>query len=361
MRKNYLDNIRWITVCLVVIYHTIYIYNSVQPYGVVGPFREIQYQDAYMYIVYPWFMALLFVVSGVSSRIYLENHTTKEFIKSRTTKLLVPSTIGLFVFGWIQGYFNMQISNAFADISKSVPVVIRYLIMSVSGTGVLWFVQLLWLFSLLLILVIRFEKDKLFNICAKSNVWVLLFMLVPTYLFAQILNTPIITVYRFGIYGFAFFVGYFVFSHDEVIERLVKWTIPLIVAAGVLGVAYTVLYFGENYAMEPTINNVLACVYCYIAILAIFAGFKKWGDKTSKVADFMNRKSWGLYVFHYLPLSIFAYYQSIYFPGMYPIAAYGITLILSFSGALLLYELISRIPLIRWCVLGIKKSSKKDN
>ena len=41
-RRIYLDNIRWITVCIVVIYHVIYMYNGVQPFGVIGPFKEEQ-------------------------------------------------------------------------------------------------------------------------------------------------------------------------------------------------------------------------------------------------------------------------------------------------------------------------------
>lgn len=40
-RRIYLDNIRWITVCIVVIYHVIYMYNGVQPFGVIGPFKEL--------------------------------------------------------------------------------------------------------------------------------------------------------------------------------------------------------------------------------------------------------------------------------------------------------------------------------
>ncbi len=97
-RKPYLDNIRWATVVLVVIYHVIYMFNGVQPFGVIGPFREHQFQDGFLYLVYPWFMALLFVVSGMSARYCLQSHTTKQFLKDKTRKLLVPSTIGLFVF-----------------------------------------------------------------------------------------------------------------------------------------------------------------------------------------------------------------------------------------------------------------------
>ena len=101
MRRRYIDNIRWTTVVLVVFYHVIFLYSAIEPELGLGPFRPVQYQDAFPYIVYPWFMALLFVVSGISSRLYLESHTGKEYLRSRTRKLLVPSTLGLFVFQWI--------------------------------------------------------------------------------------------------------------------------------------------------------------------------------------------------------------------------------------------------------------------
>lgn len=81
-RRVYLDNIRWITVCIVVIYHVIYMYNGVQLFGVIGPFKEQQLQDAFQYLVYPWMMALLYTVSGMTVRYYLEKHNLKEFIRT---------------------------------------------------------------------------------------------------------------------------------------------------------------------------------------------------------------------------------------------------------------------------------------
>ena len=52
MRKLYIDNIRWITVVLVVLYHVIYMFNGIETFGVIGPFSDVQYQDAFQYIVY---------------------------------------------------------------------------------------------------------------------------------------------------------------------------------------------------------------------------------------------------------------------------------------------------------------------
>ena len=42
----------------------------------------------------------------MSARYYLQSHTTKQFVKDKTRKLLVPSTIGLFVFQWLLGIYT---------------------------------------------------------------------------------------------------------------------------------------------------------------------------------------------------------------------------------------------------------------
>lgn len=101
MRKHYIDNIRWAAIVIVVFYHVGYMYNGV---GVPGPLgkitdMDVQYYDLFQYIVYPWLMMVLFMVSGISARLYLEKHDDDEFFLNRTTKLLVPSDQGLFLSG----------------------------------------------------------------------------------------------------------------------------------------------------------------------------------------------------------------------------------------------------------------------
>lgn len=357
VRKAYLDNIRWITVVIVVIYHVIYMFNGVQPFGVIGPFKERQLQDGFQYLVYPWFMGLLFVVSGVSVRYYLQRHNTREFLRDKTRKLLVPSTIGLFVFQWILGFYNMKIGGTAANFS-AVPKAVLYLIAAVSGTGPLWYIQMLWIFSVLLLIVRKIEKDRLWKLGSRTPVWFMLLLAAGVYGFAQILNTPVVTVYRFGIYGFCFFAGCYIFSHEEVVERLCRWWYVLDIAAAVLGISYAITYFGENYATEPVVNNAHACAYCWYAILAVFATMKKYGDKTTAFTQWMSKKSWGLYIFHYLPIAAAACCMKEYAPDIPASAAYLITGVSAFAGAYILNETISRIPVIRWCVLGIRGTKK---
>lgn len=351
MRKYYLDNIRWVTVLMVVLYHVFFIFNSVIP-DMGMPFHKSQDQDVVLYILYPWFMILLFIVSGMSSRYYLEKHSSKDFVRSRTRKLLVPSTIGLFVTGWIQGYISMLISGAFETVHNTVPDVVMYVILVLSGTGVLWFVQLLWLFSMVLAIVRRFEKGRIYAMTEKTGMIGIISLVIPLWLSGLILNTPVVTVYRFGIYSVAFFLGYFIFAHDAVIERISRWRYGFIAAAAVLGAAYTSLHFGENYAAMPVMGAFSAMCFAWAAILAIFGSAKAWMDKTGAFSEFMRRKSWGIYVFHYLALSAAAYLLRQY-TSFRELPCYLLTGAAALFGSLLLYEIISRTPFLGWCMLGI--------
>ena len=77
MRKNWIDNLRWLTVLLVLFYHVFYFYNNKGVFGGVGGFDSDpmkQPQDIVMYILYPWFMMLLFLLAGISARYSLEKH-----------------------------------------------------------------------------------------------------------------------------------------------------------------------------------------------------------------------------------------------------------------------------------------------
>ena len=81
-------------------------------------------------------------------------------------------------------------------------------------------------------------------------------------------------------------------------------------------------------------------------------------DGSDQLTKWMTKKSWGLYVFHYLPLAIAAYYLNRYASNLPSGLVYMLVGISASGGAFVLDALISRIPIIRWCVLGIKKEKK---
>lgn len=354
MRRYYLDNVRWATVLLVLVYHVFYLFNSVGALGGVGSFSQVQYQDAVLYFVYPWLMVLLFLIAGISSRYALEKRSHKQFIKDRTVKLLVPSTLGLFVFQWLVGYFNIKNGGAW----DTIPSFIRYPIMVVSGIGPLWFIQMLWLFSLLIVLIrIIDTKDRLYTLCGKSNIIVLLLLVIPLWGTAQVLNMPVITVYRFGIYLVAFLLGYYFFSHDNIQAKVQQIHLPMLIVAVLMGIGYTWYFFGQSYSDNSVLKHIFTSIYLWAAVLAILGCAKQWFDKTSVLANYMTKSSFGIYIVHYLVVLCACYYLKQY-TALPTVVIYVIAVVAVLVISPALYELLRRIPVLRYLVLGIKKTNQ---
>lgn len=355
-RKHYLDNIRWATVILVLIYHVFYLYNTV---GVPFPVAQdagIRAFDTFSYIVYPWFMVILFLIAGISARYALQKRTDRQFLKDKVTKLLVPSTLGLFVYHWISGYLNVKLGGGL----DSIPGFIRYPVFVMSGTGPLWFIQMLFLFSVLLVLIRKIDKkDRIWTFCGKINIVTILLLVFLIWGASQILNMPVLTTYRFGIYGTAYLMGYFIFSHEEVQIAVEKIHIYTLIIAIVLGIAFSLSYFGESYSSQECLTSFLANCYLWAAVLAILGCARKWWNNTSTFATYMTKNSFGFYIMHYLVVQIACY--SLYHYTSFPKALnYLFALVIEFAGTILLYELFRRVPVIRYLVLGIK-INKQNN
>lgn len=368
MRKHWIDNLRWVTVLLVLLYHVIYFYNNKGVFGGIGGFVEDpvkQPQDVVMYILYPWFMMLLFLVAGISSRYALGKQSGRQFIKSRTMKLLVPSTIGLFVFHWMVGYFNTAVARGLGAFD-TLPAVAMYFICSLSGTGPLWFIQDLWLFSLLVVLIKKIDKyDRLWESCGKANLPIILLLGLLIWLGSQVMIMHprlesldgLYNLYKPLTYFIPFLMGYFVFSHDEVQQRVEKMHLPMLVCAAVACVVLVWTTWGKCNTDPQYLSGWLNCLYAWLMILAMLGCFKAWFNRTNSFATYMTRSSFGIYIVHYLIIAALGYQMKMH-TSLEPWTMY---VILTFAVMLLspaVYEILKRIPFIRWCVLGINKRSR---
>ena len=367
MRKHWIDNLRWVTVLLVLFYHVIYFYNNKGVFGGIGGFGDgPQYQDVVMYILYPWFMPLLFILAGISAQYALEKHSAREWFKSRTRKLLVPGTIGLLVLHWITGYFNTVVA-ARQGVFEGVPAIGKYFIMVLSGTGPLWFIQVLWLLSLVLLAVRALDrKDRFRTWCGKANiVWIILLGVLFWVGEQTLVKNPrpesadgLWNLYKPFFYLVPFLMGYFIFSNDEVQEKIGKAWIPLMGAAVVAGGVLIGTTFGQDNTTPAYLGSPLNCIYGYLMCLAMMGWFKARFDRTGRFSAYMTRSSYGIYIVHYVVIASLGYMMKTY-TQLPPWSMYVILTVGVFTLSPLLYEVLHRIPLVRWCVFGEKRLSRK--
>lgn len=307
MRKPFLDNLRYGIVLLVILYHVFYIFNSV---GVITNVEipGIPALDAVLYVLHPWFMVTLFVISGICARYSLQKQTGKEFLKSKIRRQLIPSVAIVFLIGWTSGWVTGQYADMFGTNSDVIPGFVKYLIWSLSGIGVLWFLHQLLFVQLVLVLIRSIDRDdRLHRLGGRVTMPVLCLMAVALWGSAQIGNTPVIEVYRNGIYLFAYMLGYWVFSHDRVQELLAKYAPVLLGVSAILAVVYTVRFWGENYAAMENLKAFLTNLYAWFATLAVLGTGKRWMNRETGFTRYMEKRSFGFYVLHYPVLVLAAW------------------------------------------------------
>jgi surface polysaccharide O-acyltransferase-like enzyme len=239
------------------------------------------------------------------------------------------------------------------------------MLMAVSGTGPLWFIQVLWLLCLVLLLVRKLDKnDRFWNWCGKANiVWIVLLGVLLWVGTLTLVRNPrpdsadgLLNLYKPLFYMIPFLLGYFVFSHDEVQETLGKAWIPLLACAVISGGILIGTTFGQDNTSPEYLSSPLNIIYGWLMCLAMMAWFKARFDRTSPFATYMAKSSFGLYIVHYLVIAALGYMMKTY-TQLPPWAMYVILTIAVFTLSPLLYEIIRRIPFVRWAVLGEKKKA----
>ena len=369
-RYYFIDNLRWVCVILVLIYHVFYNFNSLGVFGAVcaGHFGPNQWQDIVCTALNPWFMTLMFVLAGASSRYALTRRSATEFRKERMRKLLVPSTVGLFVFGWVLGIVNISSGDGWALMPEGMPLWVKYLIACGSGTGHLWFLQDLLGFSLLLLALrklIDAEKvdEWLGRLSDKALTLVMVALLPLLWMVSQTqIDNPsaaegLLNLYRPAFYLVGFVVGYYIFSSERVHTFLAKRAVALMCVALMSAVAFCWKFYGADYTSAASLQSPLCNLYCWAMVLAMVGAFKRWADTTTPFASYITKSSFGIYVVHMAVCSWACFgLKGCALPEW---SIYALALVATFAGSVVLWEALRRIPFVRWAVFGISKPKKK--
>ena len=371
-RKYYLDNIRWMTVVLVMIYHVVYILNS---QGVLSNFnvQGIELLDGFLYIVYPWFMTILFVVAGVCAKHALEKRTNKEFLGDRFKRLFVPSIFVVIMFGWVSGWVTNYFGDMFQGNGDQIPGVMKYVIYCMSGVGPMWFARELFYAAIVLVIIRKIDKKKKLDaLCENMKWWGFILLFLSFWGSSFLFNTPLIEVYRNGIYINCFLMGYYIFSNEKHLEVLEKVKAILVPAAGLCAIGYyvyirlviepqatdniltTVAYTSKSVLQHPFTN-----IFAWITILAVFSVARKHLNFHNSFSSYMTKANFGYYALHYPCLTLVAFLAldktSLPIGACYIVNLFGMIILTT-----ILYMVLSKIPVIRALTLGIYQRGKKD-
>ena len=349
MRKYYLDNMKWSIILLVLVFHTISIFSSCKaPMSFNAP--GIPVLDVIGYIIYPWFMPCMFVAAGTSAKFALKKRDERTFIKERAKKLLIPFVAYLVLVGPFASALSFKVENLDKVFSK-LPSFVVALIRIVSGMGPAWFLIQLFLISLVFLLIRKLDKyQKLLRLGSKANITVLLLLYFPVLLSAQFLYVSL--TFRNILYLFMFLLGYFVFSQDRAIETLKIYALALFFAG--LGAVQTYFCWGKVY--QTVVNDWLVMLYTWVMILAVFACFARYFDRHTNFTVAMSGLSFGIYLFHYVPMIYIAYFLDTKLSLPY-LLNYIITFAGALAAAVLLTVIVKKTPVLNF-LFGLKPKKK---
>ncbi len=362
-RLYFLDNIRWITILIVVVFHIFFYYNNI---GTEAMYKRLPDYEAgtftfagiFQYSVYQWFMLLLFIVSGICANISLKKKTVRSFLRSRVNKLLVPSTLGILCVQWLCGYLISKNYMNPAE-GQSIPGFVKYIIYVASGTGALWFCHVLFFACLVLALLKVIDKnDRISALAEKSevlNIAVLCALFFVMWGSAQILNMPKITTYRMCYYPMAFLTGYYWLSSGKVLGALKKWGWIFLAAGITSGIFYIRKNYGTYYADYSVLNDWLSVFHAWFTALGILGAAQTVLNFRNRFFDYMTRTSFGIYILHIFVLLLV---NTLLIPvaQKIPVAViYLIELATALCGSILLWEILRRIPVLRFVLFGISK------
>ncbi len=348
MRKHYLDNIKTLIILMLFPYHAFMIWNN---YGtkfyVWGGDNNVL--STLIVLVGPWFMPVLFVIAGMSARFSLQKRNTKEFIKERVTKILIPFIFGVVLLIPFQTFYARKF---FFGYNGSIIDNLKYFFTHFSDLngydgmftfGHLWFLLYLFLISIISLLIIKkvsFEKieKKLSNI----NIVIIMLLFIPLFIMYNIGNFGGQSI---GKYLLLFLLGYYLFT-DEFIDKLLKNKHLILPIFLISEIVLVVLFYNSGFYNDLYVNFV-----GWIGILSCLITGKLFLDNENIITKYFRKASFPIYILHQTILVIIGYYALIHLNNIY----LQLWLIIdgSFITTILLYEIVKRIPVIRKTI-GIK-------
>lgn len=358
MRKHYVDNLRWIILLILIPYHAAQAWNTWGEPNYIY-FGGNRFISSIIVFFSPYFMPLLFVLAGVSTKFALQKRTNKEYLVERVKRLFVPLVFGTIVLMPIMTYladrFNYSYSGGFVEHYAIFFTKYTDLIGADGGfsLGQFWFLLYLFIISVVGVGVITLSK----RIVLKSEIiipfWLVCLLGLPLPLLSELLSIGGKSLVE---YMYLFMLGYYVFADEKNINKAEKncWLLFGIGFVATILNTYLFIWADKEFAL---MNTVTKYVSEWIMIIALLGLAKKYWNVSGKVADYMNKRSFLFYIYHFIWVVLFQYmlYGVV---GNNTVVLFVGTVLLAYLITFVCCEISIRIPFM-FFFTGIKYSRNK--
>lgn len=345
-RRYFIDNLRWSCILLLVPFHAAMAYNSWGEQNYIW-FAESKPLSMFVILISPWYMALLFVLAGMSARYSMEKRTIKEFIRERVKKLLFPLLFGLLTIIPVMTYYADVFWNGYSGGFFSHYAVFFTRFTDMTGydggftPGHLWFLLYLFLISVLSLGIIclqkRFWKVKQEDYLAGINIGAIYLLGLLPAVFKPVLD---IGGKSIGAFFSLFLLGYYILSQEEVLAQIKKYrvlSLLIFLAADILD-AYWFLYCEQA---DERLNTAVMQIALWTGILTALGFGSQYFDTSGKIARWLTGISFDFYIWHFMWLIFCQFYLQkfivngwVLFLGA-AVAAYALTF--------------ATVGIINWC------------
>jgi len=322
-RIHWMDNLRTITILLVVLYHVGGVYESA---GLWSWFWIVDDPDTItwvgiMGIIFDiMVMPIMFFVSGYLTPASLKNKTSWEFVKGKFKRLMIPWVIAVFTL--------IPIYKVIFLYSRGLPQEhwsTYFHITNPNSQNWLWFLPVLFLFDVLYLLLSKMNI-KLPNISLKGAVlgtfligFIYSFSIGGLLGFRSWTLTPLIDFEneRLLLYFMTFLLGAVCYQQNIFAEKPQSKTLYT-VANSVAWLPVTAHIFARlwpffypnpaEFPITPLYRLIWHLTF-YLSLLCLMyimiESFWRYLDKTGRVWGELNRNSYGVYIIHVIMVGIF--------------------------------------------------------
>jgi fucose 4-O-acetylase-like acetyltransferase len=320
-RIHWMDNLRTITILLVVLYHVGGVYESGGLWGwfwIVDDPATITWVGIVGIMFDIIVMPIMFFIAGYLVPVSLNNKTGCEFLKGKFKRLMVPWVIAVITL--------IPIYKVIFLYSRGLPQEhwsTYFHITNPNSQNWLWFLPVLFVFNILYVLISK-AKIKFPNISLKGAVLgTFLIGFVYSYFIGGILGfrswtlTPLIDFEneRLLLYFMTFLLGMLCYRQNvfaEIPRKKTWYTIAnstswLPITAHIFARLYP-FFYPEGFAVTPLYRLIWHLSF-YLSLLTLMyimiESFWRYFDKPGRLWSELNKNSYGVYIIHVIVIGVF--------------------------------------------------------